>query len=80
MAPGEFKRMGAGLKIRYGFSPSPFGDCLIARTDRGICHLGFVDGSSRADALAQLDAAWPGAGLVESSTDTRLIAGRIFNP
>ncbi len=80
MSPGEFKRMGAGLEIRYGFSPSPFGDCLIARTDRGICHLGFVDGSSRANALAQLDGAWPGAVLVESRTDISLIASRIFNP
>ena len=23
MTPGEFKRMGSGLEIRYGFSPSP---------------------------------------------------------
>jgi len=80
MTPGEFKRMGAGLEIRYGFSPSPFGDCLIARTDRGICHLGFVDGSSRANALAQLNGAWPGAVLVESRTDISLIASRKFNP
>jgi len=80
MTPGEFKRMGAGLEIRYGFNPSPFGDCLIARTDRGICHLRFVDGSSRPDALAQLARAWPGATFVESHADTVMIAHRIFNP
>ena len=79
MTPGEFKRMGAGLEIRYGFNPSPFGGCLIAQTDRGICHLGFVDGSSRSDALTQLRRTWPGATFVESQTNTSLIARRIFN-
>ncbi len=80
MTPGEFKRMGAGLEIRYGFSPSPFGECLIARTDRGICHLGFVDGSSRTEAMSQLDVAWPEAVLIESRTDSSQIASRIFDP
>lgn len=79
MTPGEFKRMGAGLEIKYGFSPSPFGDCLIASTDRGIYHLGFVDGSHRSDAVAQLRQAWPGAAFVENHTDISMIAGRIFN-
>ena len=79
MTPGEFKRMGAGLEIRYGFHPSPFGSCLIARTNRGICHLGFADGGSRPDALAHLMLAWPDATFVESQTDTRMITDRIFN-
>ena len=79
MTPGEFKRMGEGLEIKYGFSPSPFGDCLIATTDRGICHLGFVDGNNRSDAVAQLQQAWPGAAFVESHTAISMIAGRIFN-
>jgi hypothetical protein len=42
MTPGEFKKQGAGLEIFYGFCDSPFGDCLLAITERGICHLGFV--------------------------------------
>ena len=29
-SPGEFKRLGAGLAIDYGFHPSPFGPCLMA--------------------------------------------------
>ena len=42
VTPGEFKRAGKGLTIQYGFHASPFGECLIAVTARGICHLGFV--------------------------------------
>jgi AraC family transcriptional regulator of adaptative response/methylated-DNA-[protein]-cysteine methyltransferase len=41
MAPGDFKKKGAGLKIGYGFCATPFGECLLATTRRGICYLGF---------------------------------------
>ena len=37
--------MAQGLTIRYGIHPTPFGKCLIATTERGICHLGFVQTS-----------------------------------
>ena len=39
ITPGEFKQKGAGLTIQYGFHNSPFGECLIALTERGICGL-----------------------------------------
>ena len=29
MTPGEYKARGAYLTIRYGFQPSPFGECLL---------------------------------------------------
>ena len=35
VTPGELKRLGDDLVIRYGLHPSPFGDCLLAVTDRG---------------------------------------------
>ena len=37
LAPGEVRRGGEALEIRYGFHPSPFGECLPASTPRGIC-------------------------------------------
>jgi AraC family transcriptional regulator of adaptative response/methylated-DNA-[protein]-cysteine methyltransferase len=54
VTPGEYKLKGRGLKIRYGFAPSPFGPCMIASTDRGICALEFLrgrTGSPRVQAL-----------------------------
>lgn len=29
VTPGEYKKNGAGLRITYGFHPSPFGECLL---------------------------------------------------
>ena len=40
--PGELKGRGEGLEIRYGRHPTPFGECLLAITSRGICGLEFV--------------------------------------
>ena len=35
MTPGDYRNRGAGLKIAYGFHPSPFGQVLIMATDKG---------------------------------------------
>lgn len=78
MTPGEFKSGGVGLTIATGFHESPFGECLIAVTDRGVCGLSFVLGGDRALALAELEHRWPGAVLVEDTGATRLAAQRIF--
>ena len=78
MTPGDFKKQGAGLKISYGFSDSPFGDCLLAITERGICHLGFVKGDKHSEALNQLFDTWPGAVFTESPKPVISMAKSIF--
>lgn len=40
---GEIKAGDAGWIITLGFASSPFGDCLIANSPRGICRLDFVE-------------------------------------
>ena len=79
MTPGAFKKMGAGLKIVYGFDDTPFGQCLVALTDRGICHLGFVDNNNSAEAFHQLQNAWPEATLFEDPSRIRSVIRRIFH-
>ncbi|MBK8900199.1 MAG: methylated-DNA--[protein]-cysteine S-methyltransferase [Anaerolineaceae bacterium] len=79
ITPGEFKQKGAGLTIQYGFHDSPFGECLIALTERGICGLQFVADSDREAALAELKASWPQAAFVEDAEATRPYIGPIFN-
>jgi len=79
MTPGDFKKQGDGLKIAYCFCGSPFGECLIATTERGICHFGFVQKENRADALNQLYEAWPGALFCENSQPIDPLINRIFN-
>ena len=41
MTPGEFKNGGESLHINYSFAESPFGEIIVASTNKGICHLAF---------------------------------------
>lgn len=79
MTPGDFKKQGAGLNIDYGFCTSPFGECLMAITKRGVCHLGFVHKSNKSDALQQLFETWPGAVFSEKSKSIEPFLNQIFN-
>ena len=78
VTPGEYKSSGAGVTIRYGIHPTPFGKCLIATTDRGICHLGFVQ-SSEGDAIDDLVSEWKQAKMVEDYKSTELMLEPIFD-
>jgi AraC family transcriptional regulator, regulatory protein of adaptative response / methylated-DNA-[protein]-cysteine methyltransferase len=78
MTPGDFKRQGIGLKISYGFCKSPFGECLLAITERGICHLGFVEEDDRSETLRRLFQTWPGSEFTEDPKRIRLIVKNIF--
>ena len=80
MTPGEFKNQGAGLDIAYGFSATPFGECLLAKTRRGICHLGFVAAGQHPAALDQLVKKWPRARLIEKNRPIGLLVQDIFDP
>ncbi len=60
MTPGQIKRHGEGLVIKYGFTDTPLGEILIANTKRGICHLAFVC-EQRQDSINELIELWPNA-------------------
>jgi len=78
MSPGEVKSRGAGLTIRYGFHDSPFGECLIATTERGVCTLFFVADGDRSAVVNDLAERWRGATLDENRRATRPVAEKIF--
>jgi len=78
MTPGEFKKKGAGLKIEYGFQPTPFGKSLLALTRRGICYLGFVNKDHPEDTFNQLLETYPGADFSENSQYVSGMVKRIF--
>lgn len=80
--PAEIKNQGANLTIRYGLHNTPFGLCLIALSDRGICHLSFP---TRPDILEQkiiseISALWPCATLYPDPEITAHFVQRIFRP
>jgi AraC family transcriptional regulator of adaptative response/methylated-DNA-[protein]-cysteine methyltransferase len=80
MSPGDFKTGGAGLEIRYGYHPSPFGLALVMATDRGLCGLAFADPGEEASALEDMAQRWPGARLSPDQESTASYVGRIFSP
>jgi AraC family transcriptional regulator of adaptative response/methylated-DNA-[protein]-cysteine methyltransferase len=78
VTPGEFKAQGAGLRITYGFHPTPFGECLLAVTERGICGLGFVGAGGRAKVLRDFRSRWPQAHWEANPRMTQPYIRRIF--
>ncbi len=79
ITPGEFRKKGEGLMIRYGFHPTPFGECLLAITERGICGLSFVTRQGRKSAVIDLKNRWTKATFAEDHASTAPFAERIFN-
>ena len=48
MTPGEFKNGGENLFINYSYAESPFGNILVASTQKGICYMAFTDDEANA--------------------------------
>jgi len=80
VTPGELKAEGKGVTIRHGIHPSPFGDCLVAVTDRGVCALSFLDKPGAGDALEELRDRWRKATIVRDRKGTKTVSERIFTP
>ena len=59
MTPAEYKNGGKALVINYSIAESPFGDILVASTEKGICHLAFAD--DKQEAFRQLQQQFPNA-------------------
>ena len=80
VTPGEYKARGEGMTIRYGAHPSPFGECLLLVTDRGICGLAFTDeNETRESALKYLSEGWENARVVEAPDETQAYTDRMFD-
>ena len=78
MTPGVYRKGGVDLMIRFSFEDSVFGRVLIASTDRGICHLAFVDGTED-DALIFLKNRFPNARYMIGRNPMQAAALRIIS-
>ncbi|MEM8961165.1 MAG: methylated-DNA--[protein]-cysteine S-methyltransferase [Acidobacteriota bacterium] len=80
VTPGEWKRRGDGLTLRWGIVDSPFGECTLVHTDRGLAALVFRDGRDVAETW--LDTwhrdTWPKAELIEDGDLASRTATTIF--
>jgi AraC family transcriptional regulator, regulatory protein of adaptative response / methylated-DNA-[protein]-cysteine methyltransferase len=65
MTPGEYQQGGKNLHIYYSHAETLFGNILIASTEKGICHISFVQEFSE---LSDLTSRFPAA-MFEQKTD-----------
>ena len=77
VTPGEYKNYGKGLDIFYGFHPTPFGDCLVALSKRGITNLMFVNNNVE-EVMNELKQRWRNAHLVPDQKRSGQAVMRIF--
>lgn len=80
MTPGEYKSGGENLHIFYGRHPTPFGDCLLALTRRGICRLEFIDPTAENIIIEKLHEEWPHAHIERQPERTKQSVQQIFYP
>jgi AraC family transcriptional regulator of adaptative response/methylated-DNA-[protein]-cysteine methyltransferase len=79
ITPGEAKRKGRGVDIKYGYGLTPFGEALLAWTERGVCFLGFCDEKNRQHSWNQFNQQWPDANLTEDSSQANEKLHDIFS-
>lgn len=79
-SPGEVKARGRGWQMVFGFAETPFGECLMAESPRGLCRLAFTDNDeTRAEAQAALKEDWPEAALTRNDAMMERLAAAIFH-
>jgi AraC family transcriptional regulator, regulatory protein of adaptative response / methylated-DNA-[protein]-cysteine methyltransferase len=78
--PGDIRTGGKGLHIDYAVHASPFGECFVAVTPRGICAFEFLGPVTRRQALQNLRASWPNALLREQPRSTQFVMSSLRQP
>src|ERR1700748_1616359 len=79
MSPGEWKNGGAGMTLRYGFHPSPFGTAIVIASGRGLAGLGFADPGEEEASPAAMPQRLPRGAYLEAHAGTAELAQRIFD-
>jgi AraC family transcriptional regulator of adaptative response/methylated-DNA-[protein]-cysteine methyltransferase len=81
VTPQEYKQHGAGIRIEYGIHETPFGNCLIGVTERGICWLSFLqtDEDPRTE-IESMKGHWHNSTFHQDQELTYIFADKIFNP
>ncbi len=78
ITPAEFKAKGAVLTIHYGIHETPFGECLIATTERGITDFRFFDDESKELIINQLQQDFEKANLIFDNKLSKPFIEQIF--
>ncbi|MDX1808168.1 MAG: methylated-DNA--[protein]-cysteine S-methyltransferase [Sulfurospirillaceae bacterium] len=77
VTPREWREKGKDVPITYGFGETPFGEALIAYTDKGICYLGFIDNNKEL-IFERFKELWENANLYHDDAKAREYFENIF--
>ncbi len=78
LTPGDARRRGGGLELRWGLAPTPFGQGLFVLAPRGLCGLAFADAGEEEAAFADMHRRWPAARWVRDDAAARATAPAAF--
>jgi AraC family transcriptional regulator of adaptative response/methylated-DNA-[protein]-cysteine methyltransferase len=78
LTPGEARRRGEGLELRWGWAPTPFGNGLFVTTPRGLCGLAFADPGDEQSAYEDMHRRWPAAQWVRDDGVAAGMARQVF--
>ena len=77
VTPKEWREKGKDVTITYGFGLTPFGEALIAYTDKGVCYLGFIDKNKEA-IFTRFSELWENANLQHDDEKAQTYLENIF--
>jgi len=77
VTPKEWREKGRDVLITYGYGETPFGEALIAYTDKGICYLGFIDNNKEL-IFSRFQELWENANLLHDEAKAHEYLENIF--
>lgn len=78
MTPGAYRARGAGLELRWGVHPTPFGPALFVASELGLARLAFLTEAGLEAALEEARADWPLSRLVHDPAATAALPEEVF--
>ncbi|HEX6866151.1 MAG TPA: methylated-DNA--[protein]-cysteine S-methyltransferase [Caulobacteraceae bacterium] len=78
VTPGDARRRGEGLTLRWGFAPTPFGRGLFVVAPRGLAALGFAEQGEEDAAFADVHHRFPAAEWVRDDSAAAAMAVQAF--
>lgn len=80
VTPGQLKSGGSDVTFYYGLHHTPFGECFVAVSARGLHQLEFISAEQLTSYTQQLQDSWPNATLTRDQAQTAVFIERIFAP
>lgn len=79
VTPQEYKTKGSGIHIEYGIHETPFGECLIGKTDRGICWMSFLTQENVKNEIESMKSHWHNSVFHQNQEATQELISQIFS-